>query len=520
MNASTATSNHERNETSLHVLVVDDDKDIAHSLRDLFEIQYDDAMVEVANNVESAHKHIRKHSPDIVLIDIKLGNENGLDLVPFIKHSHPGAACIMMTAFRDTEYAIKALRIGADDYILKPIDPLKLFRIVDVVVNQKKLEQEKSDLEKRFKTLFEKSADLHCIVDGTGAIIDVNQTATTTTCSEKELLLGSYLVNASWWENSVLAKEQLNSAISNALKGYASNTELELNLPDAQHHTFDFSIKPVPDTYNNVSLILIEGRDISARKQYERKIFNLNTDLEKRVKERTIALERASNAKSEFLSRMSHELRTPLNIILGYAQILEIHGNESLNEDQQECISEIHSAGDHLLELVNDVLDLTRAEQNKLVVNIAPLNLPEAIREASKMLCRTAEQKNKSLTISSDIDINVLADKTRLRQILVNLTNNALKYGGNVIDIGYTTNSDGYVRINVSDDGPGIEESKQALLFVPFERLGAEYECDGTGIGLTICEHLVHLMKGHIGVDSTPGEGTTFWFELPLANPE
>lgn len=505
-------------EKTMHILLIDDDRDIAHALKDMFEIHYEDAMVDVVLNITDTHAYIRKHSPDIFLIDVKLGTDNGLDLVPFIKKSHPHSACIMMTAFRETDYAIKALRVGADDYVLKPIEPTHLFKLIDNIRAQKALERERDELDNRFRAIFEQSFQINFILDDSGKILDSNQAALQATGLNETSLLNTYFSHADWWVDSADATNKITHSLSEAMKGNSTRIELDITNPEGVALTFDFSLKPVPDNSNNISIIFAEGRNVSLQKNYEKKISNINTELEERVKHRTIALERASAAKSDFLSRMSHELRTPLNIILGYAQILEMHDDQLLSEEQRDCVNEIHQAGDHLLSLVNDVLDLTRAEQNKLMVTLATIDLSKVIRESVNMLAVTAQKQNMTITISSGDHIAVVADLTRLKQVLVNLVGNALKYGGNV-DINYALTTGGMVRINVTDDGPGINAKKQSLLFIPFERLGAEKNTDGTGIGLVICEHLVHLMKGNIGVDSSPGKGSTFWFELPCALP-
>jgi PAS domain S-box-containing protein len=504
-------------ENAMSILIVDDDNDLAMSLKDMLEIEYPDAHIDVANNVDATHKYIRAYSPDIVLIDIKLGAENGLDLVPFVKKAHPHSACIMMTAFRETDYAIKALRVGADEYILKPIEPVSLFRMIKQIRKQMAVEKQRDELEKRFRTMFEESFEFYFLLDPTGHIIDANNTALTTTGIDKSRVVGTHLGNAPWWNVKNETLMSIHNCISGALKGEHRRDEFGVVNVDRDVRIFDFSFKPVPDANGNISVLLAEGRDISERKQYEDKLSQLNSELEERVTMRTIALEKASRAKSEFLSRMSHELRTPLNIILGYTQILEIKGKDRFTEDDMESIHEIHNAGDHLLELVTDVLDLTRIEKNKLSPSIAPVDLQSSLEEIINMMGVKASQHNKTISLLPGTSVSVTADKTRFRQILVNLINNALHYGGN-IEISYSPNNDNMVRINVHDDGPGIEAHKQAMLFVPFERLGKEDTVDGAGIGLSISQNLVELMGGKIGVDSKPGQGSTFWFELPIAD--
>lgn len=503
-------------ENAMSILIVDDDNDLAMSLKDMLEIQYTDAHIDVTNNIDTTHLYIRGNNPDIVLIDIKLGAENGLDLVPFIKKAHPHSACVMMTAFRETDYAVKALRVGADDYILKPIDPVSLFKMIGQIRRQKEVERERDELDQRFRIMFEESFELYFLLSPTGHIIDVNSTALKLTGFTKDSIVGLHLGNAAWWGIKNETLMAINNAVTRTMKGEHCREEFAIVNVEREMRIFDFSFTPVPNPNGNISILLAEGRDITERKRYEEKLSRLNAELEERVTIRTIELEKASRAKSEFLSRMSHELRTPLNIILGYAQILELKGKDRFTDADMDAINEIHNAGDHLLELVTDVLDLTRIEKNKLALAIEPVNLDAILSDVTRLLTVKAQEHGKTLSQLAGDNLSVFADKTRVRQVLVNFINNALNYGGN-IELSYVPVENDMVRILVRDDGPGIDEHKQALLFVPFERLGRDHEVDGAGIGLSISENLVSLMNGRIGVESKPGEGATFWFELPLA---
>jgi len=231
--------------------------------------------------------------------------------------------------------------------------------------------------------------------------------------------------------------------------------------------------------------------------------------------------ETANQAKSEFLASMSHELRTPLNAILGFGQMLDTPDNP-LNEGQLKAVEYILKGGDHLLELINEVLDLAQIETGKLDLSIEPVSWKSIV-----MPCMTMSQamsQNYDVTAEnriSDTDLPmVMADLTRGKQILLNLLSNAVKYnqpGGSVIlDCEKTENDT--LRFTVTDTGPGIPEDKMALLFEPFNRLGQKASAvEGTGIGLTITKELVERMDGRIGVESTVGKGSTFWFELPIA---
>jgi signal transduction histidine kinase/CheY-like chemotaxis protein len=229
--------------------------------------------------------------------------------------------------------------------------------------------------------------------------------------------------------------------------------------------------------------------------------------------------ERASRSKSEFLSSMSHELRTPLNAILGFGQLLEA---EELDDAQRDSVGFILQAGRHLLDLINEILDIARIETGQMAVSIEPVSLIDVASESVTLVRPDASARQ--ISVDADLDglrdIHVMADRQRLKQVLINLLSNAVKYNreGGAVALAANVSEGERVRIEVRDTGPGIPEPMHALLFRPFERLGAERgDAVGTGLGLALTKGLIEAMRGEIGVRSTVGEGTTFWIELSSA---
>ena len=225
--------------------------------------------------------------------------------------------------------------------------------------------------------------------------------------------------------------------------------------------------------------------------------------------------EHANEAKSIFLSNMSHELRTPLNAILGYTQLLK--HDISLNQKQQENIKEINDAGELLLELVNQVLDLSSIEEGNLRVSIEPVALENILKECKSLIQPLADKNHIRLDFITNFNGYVMADHTRLKQIILNLLSNAIKYNhiNGMVTVRCSYITENRVRIEVSDTGYGIPNNKLNSLFEPFNRLEINTKkIEGTGIGLTISKKLTDMMKGTLNVQSDVGQGSTFWIEL------
>lgn len=288
----------------------------------------------------------------------------------------------------------------------------------------------------------------------------------------------------------------------------------------------DVEVSAAPYSDEDETGMQVIVRDISGRKAASRAMTELHRELEERVATRTAELsralaeaERSNNAKSDFLSRMSHELRTPLNAIIGFGQLLE---HDIRDEEQIDSVREILHAGRHLLELINEVLDLSRIESGKMTLSLEPVQLAPLLSECL-VLIRPLAQSHAIALMAHELEctVHLRADRVRLKQVLLNLLSNAIKYNreGGSVSVS-CINEDGAPLIRISDTGPGLPPEAVNRLFNPFERLGAdEHAIEGTGIGLALSKRFVHLMGGTIGVVSTPGKGSTFWVRLPACDP-
>ena len=293
-----------------------------------------------------------------------------------------------------------------------------------------------------------------------------------------------------------------------ASRGIEDIYELTYIRKDGSRFPAIVSITALRDVQGDIIGYLLIGTDNSVRKQVEVELH-----------EAMAAADKANRAKSDFLSSMSHELRTPLNAILGFAQLME-SGFPPPAPSQKKNLEQILKAGWYLLELINEILDLALIESGKVTLSPEPVSLAEVMIECRAMIEPQARKRSIAMTFPRfDIPCFVMADHTRVKQVLINLLFNAVKYnkpGGKVV-IECTPTSSNSIRISVKDTGLGLAPEQLAQLFQPFNRLGKEAgEEEGTGIGLVVTKRLVELMGGSIGADSDVGIGSVFWIELSL----
>ena len=284
---------------------------------------------------------------------------------------------------------------------------------------------------------------------------------------------------------------------------------------DGQTVYVSLSVSPLRDRAGNIVGAATSARDVTEsvqlraeQKRNEEALRNARSDAE-----------RANASKTEFLSRVSHELRTPLNAILGFAQLLDL---EDLTEDQRESVDQITKGGRRLVELINELMDISRIESGRLRLSFEPVPVSTAIDEAVELIRPLADERGIRIEreAGTSRDAFVDADPQRLGQALLNLLSNAVKYnveGGSVRVTVATTDAD-RIRIGIADTGPGIPDDKMAMLFTPFERLGAEQTAvEGVGLGLALTRSLLQAMGGALEVTTRVGEGSTFWMDLARA---
>jgi PAS domain S-box-containing protein len=379
--------------------------------------------------------------------------------------------------------------------------------------------------EEKFRVIFNHTFQFIGVLNTDGIVLQANRTALKFAGVSEEAIIGKPFWETPWWAHSLDLQEQLKHAVADAAKGRLVRFEATHPTPEGEVSYVDFSLNPVTDAEGKVVLLIPEGRDITERKQAEQELLRYKEHLEETVHQRTDELrmardeaEASNRAKSVFLANMSHELRTPLNAILGFSHMMQ--RDKNLRGDQHETLSIINNSGEHLLKLINDVLEIAKIEAGKLQLVIATCDLHSLIREITDMMRLKAQQKGLQLGLdqSSEFPRYIKGDEARLRQILVNLVSNAVKFteeGRVIIRLGIDS-TEQQLLIDVEDTGPGISEDDRQRLFNPFEQLSEGKMQIGTGLGLTIVQHFVVLMGGNINVESKLGEGSKFRVALPL----
>jgi len=538
------------------ILIVDDRAENLLALEAILE-PLNQSIVRATSGREALRELMRSDFA-VILMDVQMPELNGFETAEIIKSRERSryTPIIFLTAIsKEDEYVFSGYSVGAVDYMFKPLQPdilrSKVAVFVDLYLKGEELKRQQSLLREserreeelrhmaelreqtaRSTQIVEAAMDAIVVFGEDHDIDSFNVAAEQMFGMKAERAIGQdidvLMAPSSKERLAAVLEETSRSLTAPGPEGSARAAGVsELRGVRAGGSEFPMEV--------SVSLLQLQGgivhtviaRDISARKQQEEKLQvqalalaksmedlrNANAELSERQRE----LEQAISSRSRFYANMSHELRTPINAIMGYSSLMMDQVYGPMSDQQARGVERTFLAAQHLLELVNDVLDLSKHEAGKLEVEGAPMDFPSVIDDLFVTLKPLIDKHGSELTLESLASPRVIVtDPRRVRQIMLNLLSNAIKFGdGKPVCVLYDGLSDGGVRVSVIDQGPGIAEEDRGRIFEDFVQLKQENRAEGTGLGLPISLRLAHLLGGELLLESKVGQGSKFTLELP-----
>ncbi|MBF0095913.1 MAG: response regulator [Magnetococcales bacterium] len=482
------------------ILLVDDDPIF---VRTLMPILLGIGTLHYAGDGTTALLKAREKQPDIILLDASMPGMDGFITCKALK-SDPatqGATIIFVTSQIDTASETRALELGAIDFIHKPISP-PLVR--SRILNHLRLKLQ----ELQFKTALETSNDGFWTTDGTGRITEVNEAYQRMSGFSRAELLEMRVADIEGKESAAEVQQHMHKVVSNGHDRF----ETEHRRKDGSRFAAEISVSYSPIAGG---IFFVFCRDITERRRAE-----------DALKAASLRAEAANRAKSEFLANMSHEIRTPMNAILGMADLL---WESPLQADQRKFVHVCRSAGENLLGIINDVLDLSKIEAGQLTLENIPFNPAEEVSVVCNMMEQRAAAKGLQLTheLKPGVPEWLAGDPTRLRQIFLNLLSNAVKFTERgsihfscaVVSDSASEAAEEVILFRVEDTGIGIPAERLPLIFESFVQADNSItrRFGGTGLGLSIVKRLVEQMNGSMQVQSRLDQGTVFQVSIPFA---
>jgi protein-histidine pros-kinase len=505
-------------------LIVEDSVDDAVlSARELTRAGYD-VMFERVETAAAMTAALQQKTWDLVIADYTLPQFSGLAALEVLKSTGLDIPFFIVSGSIGEDIAVDAMRAGANDYLMKgnvkrliPSVEREL-REAEIRRQRRQAQQALDASEARKAAIFDSALDSIISIDQQGNIIEFNPQAETTFRYKRDEVVGRPVAE-------LIIPTDLRDRHEQALARYLATgagsigkrVELMARRSDGAEFPVELSLTSISTQSQTMFTAYI--RDLTEQKHQE--------ETQKRsqeLEEQNLRIQEASRLKSEFLANMSHELRTPLNGIIGFSEVLVDGKAGSVNAEQQEYLNDILASGRHLLQLINDVLDLAKIEAGKMNVSLETFSVKKAADETCVIMRPMASKRSIKihLEVSSDAD-TVTLDLVKFKQILYNLLSNAVKFSHDGGEVAVVIALDAkQLRLQVKDHGIGIKKDDLPRIFREFEQLdsGAARRFPGTGLGLALSKKLVELHHGSISVRSEFGRGTTFFVTLPRFVPE
>lgn len=501
----------------VRVLYIEDDPGVSRLVRT--KLEADGYQVEIAETGKAGLAVFDDALHDLVIIDYHLPDYDGLQVLERLVARGAGTPIIVATGAGSAEVAVRAMKLGAADYIDKETDD-KFFRLLPPLIERtlrqhelarqkQRAEAELRESEERLRSILASIDDAVLVTDRSGLFVAARAPDLDDRVAASPDWIGTTFRDV--FPGPVAA--QFEQAFS-AVQATGRVEQFDYSLPqEGAERWFNAKVSPLADSNRGFAGVTIVARDITARKQAE-----------DQLRLASLAADSASRAKSDLLAGMSHELRTPLTAIIGYAEILFYEYFGPVNEKQKQQLDVVLQCSRHLLELINDILDISKIESGKTELDLSRLRVSALVTHTILLLKETAARRN--ITVESRIpeevaSIVVDADERRVKQVLFNLLSNALKCTpeGGRVTVSLNVR-DVFLEVSVADTGIGIPAAELERIFESFYQIKgrpADKRAAGSGLGLSLARQIVELHGGRIWAESAGvGRGSTLTFTLPL----
>jgi PAS domain S-box-containing protein len=505
----------------LRLLIVEDvEDDAVLTIRELRRAGYD-VEVERVETAAAMAAALNQRTWDLVIADYSLPQFSGTAALELLKSTGLDIPFIIISGSIGDDLAVEAMKTGAHDYMLKG----NLKRLAPSVERElrdaegrrqrRRTELALGDSEARKAAIFDSALDSIISVNHAGEIIEFNPQAERTFLYNREQVLGRLMVELIIPPD--LRETHYQSFEHHLAKGKSSTLGKRIELTAMRSDGSEFPVELSLTSINTMSGPIFTAyiRDLTEQKQQEEM-----RERSRELEEQNIRIHEANRLKSEFLANMSHELRTPMNAVIGFSQLLVDGKAGSLTTDQREYINDILTSGQHLLQLINDVLDLAKIEAGKMELEPETFSVKEVADEVCAVMRTAAAQRNVKIQVDGCPDADrVTLDHRKFKQVLYNLLSNAVKFShdNGEVKVAFSLDSRHQLRLQVKDYGIGIKQEDLPRVFREFEQLdsGAARRFPGTGLGLALTKKIVELHNGSIRVESEFGKGSTFIVAVP-----